>query len=98
MKRCLLLFTILFMLLFFISCERTDMGQNLKGIAPIKDIPLEYGALKGVTTTSDYPGWAQLWFQDEAGTIRMVRVDWMTNRMHEKVLTIPRIPTTTGGN
>ena len=53
-------------------------------------IPLEYGELVSVTTHSQYEGWAQLWFVDEDRTIRMVRVQFHTNRLHENVLIIPR--------
>jgi hypothetical protein len=53
-------------------------------------VPLEYGKLISVTTHAQYEGWAQLWFVDDSSTIRMVRVQFHFNRLHENVLVIPR--------
>jgi len=65
--------------------ELTKMDlQNVSGI------PSQFGTLAAVTTDAHYPNWAQLWFVDNENTIRMVRIQFLDNKMHEKVLVIPR--------
>ena len=94
-KVIFLLLVILFLLT--ISCEKTDQsvpapkGGLVKiGIDDVSGIPKTFGKLVSVTTHAMYDGWAQLWFEDENQTIRMVRVQFIENRVHEKVLIIPR--------
>ena len=96
MKRKLILSAICaFLLLGALSCTRISSDNDPSRYAEQLSIPMEYGQLKAVTMTDQYHGWAQLWFQDDAGTIRMVRVDWSTDQMLKKTLTITR---TAGGN
>jgi hypothetical protein len=79
-----------------ISCEsrineRSDLGKLEKlQLKDLSGIPLEYGKLINVTTHASYEGWSQLWFEDENNIIRMVRVQFHINRIHEMVLIIPR--------
>ncbi len=80
-----------------LSCEpigkrKAKLGTNLKEITleNLKEIPAEFGDLTAVTTHAAYEGWSQLWFIDEQKTIRMVRVQFHENRIHEKILVIPR--------
>jgi len=89
----------IFMLLFFFaftSCESRikelpEPGKLEKiQLTDLSGIPLEYGKLINVTTHAAYEGWSQLWFEDENNIIRMVRVQFHTNRIHERVLVIPR--------
>ncbi len=94
-KAIFVLLVILFLLT--ISCESIDQsvpaqkgGLTKIDIDDVSSIPKAYGKLVGVTTHAMYEGWAQLWFEDENQTIRMVRVQFHTNRFHEKVLVIPR--------
>jgi len=88
-----------FMLLFFfafISCESKikelpEPGKlEIIQLTDFSEIPLSYGKLINVTTHEHYEGWSQLWFEDENNIIRMVRVQFHTNRIHERVLVIPR--------
>ncbi len=91
MKKLSLLALVIFVvLLFTLSCERTAQEPTLEGVIAIENISSDYGALVSVTTDKHYPEWAQLWFADSSGTIRMVRVNWMEKTMLEDVLTIPR--------
>ncbi len=83
------------LLLGALSCTRVGNDDDASRFAALQSIPLEYGQLKAVTMTEQYHGWAQLWFQDDSGTIRMVRVNWATDQMLKKTLTITR---TSGGN
>lgn len=83
------------LLLGALSCARISNDDDPAKFASVQSLPLEYGQLKAVTSTEQFPGWAQLWFQDDAGTIRMVRVNWATDQILTKTLTITR---TAGGN
>ena len=53
-------------------------------------IPSEFGKLIGVTMTSAYPDWAQLWFEKPDRTIVVVKVQWGTGYINNDVLIIPR--------
>jgi|GEM_PF-477531 len=77
---------------FGVSCEKltTEAEVNSEIAAPLTDIPAEYGELQAVTTMPEYPGWFQLWFEDEAGTIRIVRIQMAQNLIHRQVKVIPR--------
>jgi hypothetical protein len=96
MKALYALITLTFFMLTMNACERTSQpvpgaGELLKvELAELKSIPGDYGDLTAVTTHAAYEGWAQLWFEDEEKTIRMVRVQFHDNRVHEDVLVIPR--------
>ena len=77
------------------SCRRISPGLEgeLKriNVSDLRGIPAEFGSLIAVTTTAAAsPGWAQLWFQDDEKTIRMVRVKYTENRIAEDVIIIPR--------
>jgi hypothetical protein len=74
-----------------ISCDRINQEVDNSQVSELKGIPAEYGALISVTTIPDYPNWFQLWFQDEAGTIRMVRIQIFSGVMHQDVKVLPRI-------
>ena len=47
----------------------------------LKGIPAEYGSLISVTTHAAYPGWAQLWFEDDQKTIRLVRIEFHKHKI-----------------
>jgi hypothetical protein len=83
-----LVFTIL--ILSAMSCERIRDESTVKKVIPLTSLPLDYGALVAVTSDARYPDWAQLWFSDEAGTIKMVRVNWTLELMVEGALIISR--------
>ena len=87
---CILIFA-------FICCEQypspeSEIKAELKKvkIENLKGIPSEYGSCIGITTHSLYDGWAQLWFEDEQKTIRMVRINFHSDRIHENLLVVPR--------
>ena len=96
MKTLYVLITLPFLLLSITSCERVGqpvakVGELVKvELTDMNSIPGDYGELVGVTTHAAYKGWAQLWFEDEDRTIRMVRIEFNNNRVHEDVLVIPR--------
>jgi len=53
-------------------------------------IPSEWGALISVCPIGEYATLAQLWFQDENGTIRIVPYNVTTNKFSPKIVVIPR--------
>jgi hypothetical protein len=59
-------------------------------VQELTSIPADYGSLIAVTTAAKYSEWAQLWFVDEIGTIRMVRVNWEKNLFLEDPVVITR--------
>ena len=75
-----------------LACERTqsvyDNEVNFSEALP--KIPASYGSLEAITTVPQYPGWFQLWFEDDIGTIRIVRVQIFSNEMPPEVKTIER--------
>jgi len=91
-----LLMGILILGVMIISCSKIDHGHELIGdlqyvqLEGLDAIPASYGKLKTITTHSMYDGWAQLWFEDEQQTIRMVRVNFHSRRINEDVLIIKR--------
>ena len=91
-RKTLFLFTIVVLLLISLQCKKIDTGskENVSSVMALNEIPAEYGKLIAVTTVDQYPHWAQLWFEDEQNTIRMVRVQWTQKLMHQEVLTIQR--------
>ena len=76
------------------ACERFDTpapGALVTiELSDLSGIPEDYGELVGIITHADYAGWAQLWFEDQDKTIRVVRVYTPANRMLTDVLVIPR--------
>ena len=86
---------IILMVPLILSCQRIDVPQ-IEGelttieLTNLKGIPLEYGKLVSVTSPSSHPDWAHLWFEDDKRTIRMVRIGFADDRLHEKVTVIPR--------
>ncbi len=98
MKRALLLPIFIILIgIAGLSCERMNEEPEWEGLVALRDIPIEYGSLVSVTITEQYPGWAQLWFQNDTGTINMVRIRWMTGQMLESTLTITRTNRASGG-
>jgi hypothetical protein len=96
MNKFLIIIILLFSITLLISCEKRikefpEPGKLEKiQLTDLSGIPLEYGKLINVTTHAAYEGWSQLWFEDENNIIRMVRVQFHTNRINDMVLVIPR--------
>lgn len=77
---------------FGLSCEKIDTSREAVSpvVSSVSEIPASYGSLVSVTVMQEYPGWFQLWFQDNAGTVRMVRIQALKNLMANEVKTYPR--------
>ena len=87
MKKLFILMWLTLILIFFtFSCERISSEQ----VTELKSIPLEYGSLVSVTTHAEYPGWAQLWFEDVNNTIRIIRVNFQKEKIIERPIIIRR--------
>lgn len=95
MKKLLLILLLLSLVTFpLISCSRVqepDKGalKTIK-LKKLDSIPIEYGSLVSITANPEFPRWAQLWFEDDDRTIRMVHIGFAENRVSEKVIIIPR--------
>jgi hypothetical protein len=94
--RLILVLFVLSVCLGLVSCEKIDevrLTKQTLEMVPLqfKDaIPMEYGRLVAVTSNSQYPKWAQLWFEDEDRTISVVIVNFVDGNFVTNVLTIPR--------
>ena len=96
MKKILLVYLAipLFCYLPLVSCSRmqTPTQGELKSIKlkKVDSIPLEYGSLINITANPKFPEWAQLWFEDDNKTLRVVSVGFFDQKIHENVTVIPR--------
>jgi len=95
-QNLLIIFILCSCLILFFGCKKVVTESPTPGqlekiaLETLDNIPLQYGKLMAVTTHGQYEGWAQLWFVDDSSTIRMVRVQFHFNRIHENVLVIQR--------
>lgn len=93
MKRYLGLILACFLLICVsFACEQKyDPWDNQVAFSEaLPEIPASYGDLEAVTTVPEYPGWFQMWFEDDAGTIRIVRVQIFRNEMPTDIKVIER--------
>jgi len=106
MRNLTKIFTILILVFLSISnCKKMESptlvpeGQLVKvTLTDITGISDSYGKLIAVTTHAEYKDWAQLWFEDSLQTIRMVRIQFISNQIHNQVLEIPRTNRAKGEN
>jgi hypothetical protein len=73
-----------------LSCQRISSEPSGVNLVDLKSIPASYGDLISVTSIPAYPEWVQMWFQDNTGTIRIIRVSFSDNRMVNDIRTITR--------
>ena len=85
------------LLLPTLSCTKLSDRPAPKGVVvgseklPVLDsIPPEWGKLVSVTSNTAYPGWFQLWFEDESGTVRMVLFNLRTKQLDSNAKVLPR--------
>lgn len=76
------------------GCRKLDTGTPgtiaTERAVSDSEIPLEMGNLVAVTTSEQWPGLAQLWFERPDKTITMIAVDMKNLRMSDVVVKIPR--------
>ncbi|MGD1047722.1 MAG: hypothetical protein ABR899_03080 [Candidatus Krumholzibacteriaceae bacterium] len=85
------------LLLPTLSCTRLPESSAQKGVMvgsaqlPNSDsIPSQWGKLVSVTSNPAYPGWSQLWFEDETSTIRMVAFNLQTKQLGANAIVLAR--------
>lgn len=59
-------------------------------LSALDSIPAAWGKLVSVTTNPAYPGWFQLWFEDEMSTVRMVTFNFRTGQLDANATVFPR--------
>ena len=89
-RRLILILAAVFVIFCITSCEKVPQVDYTKDYGVIDQIPAEYGSLVAVTNEERYPGWAQLWFEDKDGVIRVVLFNWEKDTIQNNVKTIPR--------
>lgn len=100
MKKLITGIVVTFISLFvFQSCTRIiPEGANVHvpgkvktiQLSNVEGIPMEFGSLISVIPDSREPKLSVLWFEDQEGTIRSVRVAIHNNRIRPTVLVFPR--------
>ncbi|MBD3403325.1 hypothetical protein GF420_10555 [candidate division GN15 bacterium] len=90
MRRLFVVAALALLIVPLASCERTTPEPTEETFPTMAAIPAEFGELEAVTTTETYPRWAQLWFVDTVGTVRMVRVQFVDGKIHQDVRTFAR--------
>lgn len=89
-KSLIMIGTMIILIVFGLSCEPTTPAMDMSVVSGLENIPADYGALVSVTTLPEYPNWVQMWFQDDQGIIRVVRVQFIANLIHKDVKVIGR--------
>jgi hypothetical protein len=67
-----------------------EASLTFSQLADDEAIPAAYGQLVSVTTDDTFPGWAQLWFEGDDGTVTTVFVKYVNGSLRQRVLVIPR--------
>lgn len=67
-----------------------EPALSFESLASNDAIPASYGKLVSVTTDESFPGWSQLWFAKEDGTVTTVFVKYINGTLRQKALVIPR--------
>ena len=85
------------LLLPALSCTRLPEKPAQEGVMvgseqlpALDSIPPAWGKLVSVTTNPAFPGWFQLWFEDESSTVRMVAFNLRTKQFDSNVIVLPR--------
>jgi len=76
------------------SCARVRPARwtylDRSKFTTLESIPSAYGQLKAVNVMQENPEWSELWFQDDAGTVRIVLVNWFDKKMVGEPVIIKR--------
>lgn len=97
MRHRLIVYSVMLILLFAgVTCTklgRPGVGEQklvLEKLTESDAIPLKWGKLVSVSGVPGIDNWAQLWLQDEEGTIRIVTYDVGGNYLSNQVRVIRR--------
>lgn len=92
-----ILLLVVVLLLPALSCTKLSDRPAPKGVVvgseklpALDSIPPEWGKLVSATSNAAYPGWFQLWFEDESGTVRMVMFNLRTRQLDTNAMLLPR--------
>ncbi len=93
-KLIFLLLPFIFIPFTSITCKKVEPRASntvqTEQLARLDAIPLTYGSFVTVTVNPAIPRTAELWFQDNNNTIRMVQVSLEDKAIIENVIVIPR--------
>ena len=93
-RQCVIILILLLSVSVFTSCARVQ--EPVKGelktveLKTFDAIPKDYGSLISVTANPEFSQWAQLWFEDDDGIIRVVSVGFFDQKIMKSVTEIPR--------
>jgi hypothetical protein len=80
-----------------LSCARlpekpaqTGVMAGSEQLIALDSIPSAWGKLTSATSNPAFPGWFQLWFEDETGTVRMAAFNFQTRQFDSNVMVLPR--------
>jgi hypothetical protein len=80
-----------------LSCARlpekpaqTGAMAGSEQMPALDSIPAAWGKLVSVTSNPAFPGWFQLWFEDESSTVRMAAFNLRTRQFDSNVTVLPR--------
>jgi hypothetical protein len=92
-----ILLLVIVLLLPALSCTRlpeksaqTGVTAGSEQMPALDSIPAAWGKLVSVTTNPAFPGWFQLWFEDESSTVRMAAFNLRTRQFDSNVTVLPR--------
>ncbi len=83
-------------LVFGLSCTKLGepmQGEHTMGVQPLPQagsIPANWGKLISTSNCAAAKEWIQLWFQDDAGVVRMVAYNLETNTLSDKAVLFHR--------
>ena len=90
-------FLVVVFLLPALSCSKLPEKPTQEGVTvgseqlpALDSIPADWGKLVSVTTNPAYPGWFQLWFEDETNTVRMAAFNFRTKQLDPDAMVLPR--------
>jgi hypothetical protein len=90
---CFIMFAVL---IVSASCAKVgepgpgEQKSVLENLTKPDSIPANWGKLVSVSSSPGLEYWVQLWFQDDEGTIRVVRYNVRDNFLSSKASVIPR--------
>jgi hypothetical protein len=96
-RRAGILLLVIVLVLPAFSCTRLPEKPAEGGVVltseqlpALDSLPLAWGKLISVTSNPAYPGWFQLWFEDDMGTIRMATFNLRTGQLDQNATVFPR--------
>lgn len=95
-RRCAMLFVLSLLLLAGLSCARLgepgagEQKLALEKLSQSDTIPAKWGKVVSVSSVAGQADWAQIWLQDDEGTIRIVPYNVSANYLSSQARVIRR--------